>query len=224
MLTWSGFSLPELTIFLGILNQEEADYRRRIEMKFEVRRKEILRLMALYENSETTGSTDTESTVCTTLIREVSDGEADMPRGPSDSLSTPASPLLHSRKGVLDSDIDQVETDDHSPDPPTHVPVPGAASTLPRLLGTEDRLNSTLFKPSQYKRLKKAERARQKQLAKTERERIKAEKKRKKAESKSAQHSSGTQTYGRKWLTGLSAAFSPSSAASSSDPRSTMHS
>lgn len=84
---------------MGILNQEEADYRRRIEMKFEVRRKEILRLMALYENDETTVDEDTVSTEPTTLVRDYSDDDIEMTPGPSDSLSTPASPLLQSRKG-----------------------------------------------------------------------------------------------------------------------------
>ncbi|CAH8842325.1 unnamed protein product [Trichobilharzia szidati] len=44
---WSTFSLSELHTFLGILNREENDYRRRIEMKYEIRRKEIKRLMDL---------------------------------------------------------------------------------------------------------------------------------------------------------------------------------
>ncbi|THD23742.1 Rassf1 [Fasciola hepatica] len=213
---WSGFSLPELTVFLGILNQEEADYRRRIEMKFEVRRKEILRLMALCEREETEVIEDSVSTEPTAFVRELSDDEMEMTSGPSDSLSTPASPLLQSRKAINPTEPESPS----SPIAPSHMVGPGAASTLPRFFCTDDRLKSTLFKPSQYKRLKKAERAQQKLLAKTERDRIKAEKKKKKSESKQAQQNPGTQTHGRKWLTGLSAAFSPSVAASSSDNRS----
>ncbi|KAA0197555.1 hypothetical protein FBUS_06534 [Fasciolopsis buskii] len=189
-------------------------------MKFEVRRKEILRLMALYENDETTVDEDTVSTEPTTLVRDYSDDDIEMTPGPSDSLSTPASPLLQSRKANSPTERDSPS----SPAVPSHTSGPGAASTLPRFFGMDDRLKSTLFKPSQYKRLKKAERAQQKLLAKTERDRIKAEKKKKKTESKLTQQNPGTQTHGRKWLTGLSAAFSPSSAASSSDGRSTQNS
>ncbi|CAH8494689.1 unnamed protein product [Schistosoma mattheei] len=47
---WTTFSLSELYTFLGILNREESDYRRRIEMKYEIRRKEIKRLMELHNN------------------------------------------------------------------------------------------------------------------------------------------------------------------------------
>lgn len=47
---WTTFSLSELHTFLGILNREESDYRRRIEMKYEIRRKEIKRLMELHNN------------------------------------------------------------------------------------------------------------------------------------------------------------------------------
>ncbi|TPP62053.1 Rassf1 [Fasciola gigantica] len=213
---WSGFSLPELTVFLGILNQEEADYRRRIEMKFEVRRKELLRLMALCEREETEVIEGSVSTEPTAFVRELSDDEMEVTSGPSDSLSTPASPLLQSRKAINPTEPESPS----SPIAPSHTVGPSAASTLPRFFGMDDRLKSTLFKPSQYKRLKKADRAQQKLLAKTERDRIKAEKKKKKSESKQAQQNPGTQTHGRKWLTGFSAAFSPSVAASSSDNRS----
>ncbi|VEL09371.1 unnamed protein product, partial [Protopolystoma xenopodis] len=44
---WNRFGLAELKTFLGILNREEADYRRRIELKFELRTREVRRLMGL---------------------------------------------------------------------------------------------------------------------------------------------------------------------------------
>ncbi|KAH8859865.1 Ras association domain-containing protein 1 [Schistosoma japonicum] len=47
---WTTFSLSELYTFLGILNREESDYRRRIELKYEIRKKEIKRLMELHNN------------------------------------------------------------------------------------------------------------------------------------------------------------------------------
>lgn len=47
VLQWSCFSEAELRTFLVILNREEADYRRRIELKYQIRKREILRLMNL---------------------------------------------------------------------------------------------------------------------------------------------------------------------------------
>ncbi|VUZ45496.1 unnamed protein product [Hymenolepis diminuta] len=44
---WSCFSEAQLRTFLDILNREEADYRRRIELKYQIRKREILRLMNL---------------------------------------------------------------------------------------------------------------------------------------------------------------------------------
>nr|CDS32865.1 rassf1 [Hymenolepis microstoma] len=44
---WSCFSEAQLRTFLEILNREEADYRRRIELKYQIRKREILRLMNL---------------------------------------------------------------------------------------------------------------------------------------------------------------------------------
>ncbi|KAL5111972.1 Ras association domain-containing protein 1 [Taenia crassiceps] len=48
---WSCFSEAELRTFLNILNREEADYRRRIELKYQIRKREILRLMNLRARS-----------------------------------------------------------------------------------------------------------------------------------------------------------------------------
>ncbi|VDO12519.1 unnamed protein product [Rodentolepis nana] len=44
---WSCFSEAQLRTFMDILNREEADYRRRIELKYQIRKREILRLMNL---------------------------------------------------------------------------------------------------------------------------------------------------------------------------------
>ncbi|BHF60944.1 negative regulation of cell cycle arrest [Sparganum proliferum] len=48
---WSCFSTAELQNFLQILNREEADYRRRIQLKYEIRGREIRRLMKLRAKS-----------------------------------------------------------------------------------------------------------------------------------------------------------------------------
>ena len=42
--------------FLGILNREEADYRRRIELKYQIRKREILRLMNLRTKCQQRGN------------------------------------------------------------------------------------------------------------------------------------------------------------------------
>lgn len=51
---WSMFSLSELHTFLGILNREEANYRRRIEMIAELRKNEIKRLLRLRKKKQNT--------------------------------------------------------------------------------------------------------------------------------------------------------------------------
>nr|CAH8842778.1 unnamed protein product [Trichobilharzia regenti] len=65
---WSTFSLSELHTFLGILNREENDYRRRIEMKYEIRRKEIKRLMDLRLNEMKSSEIDVSNAPSTTSV------------------------------------------------------------------------------------------------------------------------------------------------------------
>ncbi|CAH8498003.1 unnamed protein product [Heterobilharzia americana] len=111
---WSTFSLSELHTFLGILNREENDYRRRIEMKYEIRRKEIKRLMDLHvkemESSDTSISDPYSfcASHVTTVITEGYDNETateelcDNPDPTTysciDSLSAPVSPTLFRKK------------------------------------------------------------------------------------------------------------------------------
>lgn len=45
-------------MFLDILNREEKDYCRQIELKYELKRKEIKRLMKLYQNQNKLNSTE----------------------------------------------------------------------------------------------------------------------------------------------------------------------
>lgn len=61
LLQWSCFSLSELRIFLDILNKEEADYRRRIELKHQIRKREILRLMDLRSKCQQRGQKTSEA-------------------------------------------------------------------------------------------------------------------------------------------------------------------
>ncbi|KAF5405154.1 Ras association domain-containing protein 1 [Paragonimus heterotremus] len=262
---WFGFSLPELQTFLGILNQEEADYRRRIELKYELRRKEVLRLMALHESHQLSSQSSISSVVDSlpTLLIRASPSAVDQPIGSSsqdysersgfnNSLQVPVSPVLRERNdqpgvsSISDLNGESEPNDSHticalnrdttalmhaaSADPsPTHFADPrrsiaATSSTLPRLFGAGARGKTTLFRPSAYKQMKKAEKAQEKRLAKLEKERMKEEKRRQKAEAKQTQHqpSDARPAQSRRLfgLTGLpSTSFSPSS---SNGARSTL--
>ncbi|KAA3678129.1 uncharacterized protein DEA37_0006994, partial [Paragonimus westermani] len=260
---WFGFSLPELQTFLGILNQEEADYRRRIELKYELRRKEVLRLMALHESRQLSSQSSISSVVDSlpTLLVRASPSAVNQPTGSSslgysgqsgfhNSLQAPVSPVLRVRNdqpGVSSNLNRESELNDShtvcvldretaapmhaaSADPsPTHFADPrrsiaATSSTLPRLFGAGARGKTTLFRPSAYKQMKKAEKAQEKRLAKMEKERMKEEKKRQKAEAKQTQHqpSDARPAQSRRLfgLTGLSStSFSPSN---SNGARSTL--
>ncbi|VDD75856.1 unnamed protein product [Mesocestoides corti] len=61
---WTCFSEAELRTFLGILNREEADYRRRIEMKYQIRKREILRLMNLRSMCHRRANGNAQSGTC----------------------------------------------------------------------------------------------------------------------------------------------------------------
>ncbi|CAH8484782.1 unnamed protein product [Schistosoma turkestanicum] len=108
---WTTFSLSELHTFLGILNREESDYRRRIEMKYEIRRKEIKRLMDLHNNKfkslnqSFSDKFNSFASNVTTVIGERYDNEAVTEQTCNDSLefntysctdsmSAPVSPTL----------------------------------------------------------------------------------------------------------------------------------
>ncbi|KAF6778142.1 hypothetical protein AHF37_02369 [Paragonimus kellicotti] len=224
---WFGFSLPELQTFLGILNQEEADYRRRIELKYELRRRQVLRLMALHESRQMSSQSSISSAVDSlpTLLVRASPTAVNQPTGSSsqdysgqsgfnNSLQVPVSPVLRVRTdqpGVSSNLNGESEPNDShticaldrdtaalmhavSADPsPTHFADPrrsiaATSSTLPRLFGAGARGKTTLFRPSAYKQMKKAEKAQEKRLAKLEKERMKEEKRRQKAEAKQTQH------------------------------------
>ncbi|KAF7260281.1 hypothetical protein EG68_02374 [Paragonimus skrjabini miyazakii] len=260
---WFGFSLPELQTFLGILNQEEADYRRRIELKYELRRKEVLRLMALHESRQLSSQSSISSVVDSlpTLLVRASPSAVNQPTGSSsqgyseqsgfnNSLQVPVSPVLRVRNDQpgTSSNLngESQPNDSHticaldrettalmhaaSADPsPTHFADPrrsvaATSSTLPRLFGAGARGKTTLFRPSAYKQMKKAEKAQEKRLAKLEKERMKEEKRRQKAEAKQTQHQPSdtrpAQSRRLFGLTGLSTtSFSPSS---SNGARSTL--
>ncbi|CAH8607539.1 unnamed protein product [Dicrocoelium dendriticum] len=221
---WNGFSLPELHTFLGILNQEEVEYRRKIELKYELRRKEVLRLIALHERqrqpqTSSVVATSAENSDCGTLPTLCCRGEDSFsdeskvsicarPQLSTDPSRNPMSaaipPVLRNHSEENPVRLDHCESNDDSTfapnhnsfgltvtsakTSPSHSPertVNKAANTLPRLLGS-DEMGKTLFRPSAYKQMKKADKAEQKRLEKAEKERLKAEKKRLKAEAKLA--------------------------------------
>ncbi|CAL8091891.1 unnamed protein product [Calicophoron daubneyi] len=178
---WTGFSLPELTTFLAILNQEEADYRRRIELKFELRKKEILRLMALHETSAAQRSKTLPPSLTTFTVTgktgsldEDAPGAVDdetkglegatpdhRPSSVTESVMAPASPLCSDDQETVQKDAEPT----YLPDPNFTVrldssklfeksddhPLTTALSTLPRALATEGDPDKKM-KPSFFKR------------------------------------------------------------------------
>lgn len=221
---WNGFSLPELNTFLGILNQEEADYRRKIELKYDLRRKEVLRLIALHERQRglqvsSAVVTGVESSDSGTLPTRCCRAEESSSKGSADDMRLSLHPSIDSSPNPISAAIlpvlknpseespvfpDHNVPNDHldfAPDhnsvgstctsantSPSHSPeriVNKTVNTLPRLLGADD-FGKTLFRPSAYKQMKKADKAEQKRLERVEKERLKAEKKRLKAEAKLA--------------------------------------
>ncbi|OON23583.1 Ras association domain protein [Opisthorchis viverrini] len=254
---WSGFTLSELQTFLRILNQEEADYRKRIELKYELRQKEVIRLLELYEGqnkapqSDNTESSSTFNSSAPTLVfrhrtnvdENISGGTLKAVKGEEfgldNSLSAPVSParrvgeqLPHDQSDVShpvfheDEPLGAVSTNITPYQSPERRPST-AASTLPRLPSTDDRMLGTLFKPSAYRQMKKAEKAHRKQLARLEKDRAKAEKKRLKAEAKLTQQKQKQQSEQHsphhRWLFGLAGpSTSPSSQPDPSNTRSTL--
>ncbi|KAG5451126.1 Ras association domain-containing protein 1 [Clonorchis sinensis] len=254
---WSGFTLSELQTFLRILNQEEADYRKRIELKYELRQKEVIRLLELYEGqnkapqSDNTESSSTFNSATPTLVfrqrtnadENISGGTLKPVKGEKfgleNSLSAPVSPARRVRDQLPHDQSDVSHPAFHEDEPqgavstnitpyqsPERKPST-VASTLPRLPSTDDRMLGTLFKPSAYRQMKKAEKAHKKQLARIEKDRAKAEKKRLKAEAKLTQQKQKQQSEQHhphhRWLFGLTGpSTSPSSQPEPSNTRSTL--
>ncbi|CAI2726322.1 unnamed protein product [Schistosoma spindalis] len=151
---WTTFSLSELHTFLGILNREESDYRRRIEMKYEIRRKEIKRLMELHNNkfksldkSFNCQFNSVPSNV-TTVIAERYENEAITKQSCDensefnayscmDSLSAPVSPTLFRKSNKQINLNDEKST------------LPGVSNSPDSCSSSEATLNRNTIKHSQ---------------------------------------------------------------------------
>uniref|UniRef100_A0A0R3WPW6 SARAH domain-containing protein n=1 Tax=Hydatigena taeniaeformis TaxID=6205 RepID=A0A0R3WPW6_HYDTA len=141
---WSCFSEAELRTFLNILNREEADYRRRIELKYQIRKREILRLMNLRARSRK--RTDLPTLVIsssTTPVNSLGSGDyASKPHAECDSLIpppsyTPSNVVLRLEDSELGRDGGSMQAV-HSPDRPLCLPNSFSTSTRSTLVGTSE--------------------------------------------------------------------------------------
>ncbi|EUB64997.1 Ras association domain-containing protein [Echinococcus granulosus] len=104
---WSSFSEAELRTFLNILNREEADYRRRIELKYQIRKHEILRLMNLRARCRQRTDTVTASSTTVTNTSSSDCGNNDAkPLAPHTECDSFAPPLPH----VPSGDVTRLES------------------------------------------------------------------------------------------------------------------
>ncbi|VDK38930.1 unnamed protein product [Taenia asiatica] len=144
---WSCFSEAELRTFLSILNREEADYRRRIELKYQIRKREILRLMNLRARSHQrtnafTAVIASPTTAANNLGGDDEDAKSLAPRAECDSL-TPPLPYLPSGdvvrlEGTESGKGGEILRTVQSPNRPLCLPDSPPTSTFPTFVGASE--------------------------------------------------------------------------------------